>query len=223
MDPAPQTTATGDGATSGTGPADTATDTSGSQSGTPAPSPDTGSAPADGDVASLPSWAQKLISDTRAEAGKDRTNAKAQAAEQARQDLAQQIGKALGLVKDDKPADPAELTKKLTAVQDAHRTTAVELAVYKGAGRHGADPDALTDSRQFLAALDKLDPTASDFADQVSTAIKKAVEKNPKLKAQGLAPARSSGEFTGGTGDQPTGGGTSVDDFRKARRERRGI
>ncbi|MEO6085195.1 MAG: hypothetical protein ABIQ18_18980, partial [Umezawaea sp.] len=54
--------------------------------------------PAEGDIKSLPEWAQTAIEKLRGEAGKARTTAKANAADEARQQLAQDIGKVLGLV-----------------------------------------------------------------------------------------------------------------------------
>ncbi|OUC99324.1 hypothetical protein [Streptosporangium minutum] len=148
----------------------------------------------EGDVASLPDFAQKLIRDLRTEAASSRTNAKTQAAEQARQDLAQQIGKALGLVKDgDQPADPAQLAQQIGDLSGQNKSLTVELAVYKAAAKVGADAGKLTDSRAFLAQLDKLDPTADGFDAKLRDAIKKAVEDNPQYRTDGQAPAPRGG------------------------------
>lgn len=175
------------------------------------------------DISSLPVWAQKVIKDARGESAKDRTEAKKAAADEARAGLVQELGKALGLVKDEKdtPPDPAKLTAEIERAQAAHRETAIELAVYKGAAAHGADPAALTDSRQFLGTLAKLDPAADSFTAKVGSAIEKAVKDHPKLSAQGQAPERVSGEFSGGTGDKPPTGTRSIDDIRDERRKRR--
>lgn len=168
---------------------------------------------------------ERDLKSANAEAAKARTAAKQQAADKARSEIVQELGKALGLVKDeDTPPDPAELKKQITSAQAAHRDTAVELAVFRAAGKHGADPEALTDSRTFLSSIKDLDPSSSDFAKQVGEAIKQAVEDNPRLKAAGQAPATTSGDFSGGTGEQPKPtGSTSVDDFRKTRRKRREV
>ncbi|MFF0860906.1 hypothetical protein ACFYUV_04035 [Nonomuraea sp. NPDC003560] len=147
----------------------------------------------EGDVASLPDWAQKLIRDTRAEAASNRTNAKTQAAEEARQDLAKQIGKALGLVKDDAPADPEQLASQIGNLTSENKSLKVELAVHRAAAKVGANPMALTDSRSFLAQLDKLDPSADGFDAKLRDAIKKAVEDNPQYRVDGQAPAQRGG------------------------------
>ncbi|RKT85607.1 hypothetical protein SAMN05421805_12790 [Saccharopolyspora antimicrobica] len=160
----------------------------------------------DGDeLAALePAKLAAMVRKLRSENASERTNAKQQAADEARTELAQTIGRALGLIADDEPADPAKLAEQLTAERDAQTTAAreaaVELAVWKNAAKHGADPTALTDSRAFLSKLDKLDPAAEDFTAKVGEAIKKAVADNPRLSAAGQAPARSSSQHTGGTG-----------------------
>lgn len=161
-----------------------------------------GQQPADGDVESLPEWAQKIIRDARQDAGKARTNAKQQAADEARNDLAQQIGKALGLVKNDEPADPAKLTEQLTSEQSAKRDALVRVTLHEDAAQHGGDAKALSDSRSFLEQVSNLDPTADDFRSKVTEAAKKAVADNPRLKAAGQAPPRSGSDFTGGSGEK---------------------
>lgn len=134
------------------------------------------------------------LAEARKEAGKTRVTAKQQAADTARQELAQQIGKALGIVEDDQPADPAQLTQQLEAEQAKARQTAVELAVYRTAREAGGDPDALLDSRSFAASLADIDPT--DTA-AVTAAVQAAVTANPKLATVPAGPARSGAEFTG--------------------------
>lgn len=141
----------------------------------------------------------KMISDLRKENASSRTTAKQQAADEAKQEIAQTIGKALGLVKDDEPVDPAELTKQIEQSKVGERTAQVHLAVFKAAPTHQGDPTALLDSSSFLAKLSDLDPNASDFDTKVGEVIKKAVTANPKLKA---GPASSSSSV-----DHPGGGG----------------
>lgn len=158
------------------------------------PGNDSGQTGGEGDVSSLPDWAQKAIRDARADAGKARTNAKAQAADQARQDLAQQIGKALGLVKDgDAAPDPAKLAEQLAGAQTEGQQARTELAVFKAAGKHGADPEKLLDSRAFADRLKDVDPTDGK---KISDLIKKAVEDNPSYRA--AAPPPASGAPMGG-------------------------
>ena len=133
------------------------------------------------------------IKDLRRENAKRRTDNTAaveQAQEQAQQALAQQIGKALGIIDDgDTTPDPAKLTEQLTAQTQAAQQAQLELAVYKAAGALGADPDALLDSRSFLEKVQDIDPTK---ADDITTAIKETVESNPRLQTGQAPPKRSS-------------------------------
>ncbi|MFJ3141716.1 hypothetical protein ACIPJM_04595 [Streptomyces halstedii] len=92
---------------------------------------------------------------------------------------------------EEKPPTPEELAKQLAEEQtrtkasdDRARQTQVELAVYKTAGKHGGDPDALLDSRNFAKAIEKLDPTADGFDEAVANAVKAAVDSNSKLAAK---------------------------------------
>ncbi len=168
----------------------------------------------EGDVASLPEWAQRMIRTARDGEAKARTNAKQKAAQDAENAVVQRIGKALGLIKDgDGAPDPEKLTQQLTAEQTRAREAQVQLAVYQAAGKNGGDPGALLDSRSFLAKVADLDPTSNDFGDKVAEAIKAAVKDNPKLAA-GQAPARSGGDHSGGPGggnrNRPTSLGAAI-------------
>lgn len=169
----------------------------GQQTGQPA-----GEQPKDGDVSTLPDWAQTLIRETRAEAGKARTNAKQTAADEARQKLVDEFAVVLGLKKGE--ADPAKLTEQLNGERSTARQARLELSVFRTAGKYEGDAEALLDSRQFLASVADLDPNAADFAAKVEAAIKAAVKDNPKLKKS--APAvtgPSGGQFGGGPGGPP--------------------
>lgn len=152
-----------------------------------------------GKVEDLPDWAQQLLKDVRSEAAGNRTKATAAETKQAK--LLEDIGKALGLKKDEAP-DPAKLAEELTKTQSQARTAAIELAVFRTAGKHKGDPDALLDSRSFLAKVSGLDPAAKDFADKVDTAIKDAVKENPKLSAAQAAGSSSADHGAGGSGEQ---------------------
>lgn len=145
-----------------------------------------------------PVKAKAEIERLRAENGKDRTTAKTKAAEDARNELTQTLGKALGLIKDgeEKP-DPAKLTQQITETAAEAKQAKTELAVFKAAAKHGADADALLDSRSFLAKLKDIDPSDTKAID---TAIKDAVKDNPKLKAV-LAAGQSGADFSGGSGE----------------------
>ncbi|MFE6683935.1 hypothetical protein [Streptomyces sp. NPDC057729] len=133
----------------------------------------------------------------RKDAGRSRVTAKQQAADDARAQLAQEIGKALGIVPGDTPPDPAQLTQQLTESQQQARQTAVELAVYRTARDAGGDPDALLDSRSFATSLADIDPTDTDA---VAAAVKAAVTANPKLGTAPAGPPRGGADFTGQQG-----------------------
>ena len=194
----------------------------GGEGGTPPPPPPPPPTPSpwdnfqwDGKVESLPAPVAKVIADARAEAGKARTTAKENAAKEARE----QLLKDLGLLKPDETPDPAKLAAelgekdaRLAALADSSRTQAIELAAFKAAGKHEANPTALLDSRSFLESVAGLDPTASDFADKLDTAIKTAVEANRQLRMVPGAPRRGGGEFPGGPGTtgRPTSLGSAV-------------
>jgi hypothetical protein len=169
----------------------------------------------EGDLASLPEWAQKALKDARSEAAKARTNAKQQAADQARQALAQDIGKALGIVKDDKEkADPAKLAEQLASQQAEARQARVELAVYKIAAKHGADASAALDSRAFLAAVKDIDPGDEK---QLAAALIEAVKANPKLAAAPAGPGKSGAPIPGGSSGRTSTTTPSLNDAVAAR------
>ncbi|WP_122262210.1 hypothetical protein [Ornithinimicrobium cerasi] len=153
----------------------------------------------DGKVESLPDPVQKMIRDLRAESADRRT--KLTAAEQAQQDAIRALAKAAGIELPGETApDPAQLTEQLTATQAQARQAAIELAVFKAAPTHQGDPNALLDSRSFLAKVADLDPASAEFTTTVDAAIKDAVTTNPKLKA---APAvgASAADHAGGSGE----------------------
>ncbi|WP_242908677.1 hypothetical protein [Actinomadura terrae] len=146
----------------------------------------------DGDVSSLPAWAQKLIRDTRSEAAGHRTKAKD--AETKHQGALDAIAKALGIKDNDQPADPDKLAEQLAAAQTDGNEARIELAVFKAAGKHGANAEKLLDSRAFAEKLKGVDPGDSK---KLGELIKKAVEDNPGYRATTAPPA--SGAPMGGT------------------------
>ncbi len=184
----------GDGAatTADTQTGEQATDQSGAQSAT-----DTATETAEQTIARLTSE----LSAARAEAGKSRINAKQAAADEARTQLVTELGKALGLVKDDTPTDPAALQQQIaaTGAENAALKQAAQFAETRQvalltAAAQGANPAALLDSNSFLESIKGLEPTD---AEKINAAIKTAIDNNPTLKAQA---AKSGPEFTGGTG-----------------------
>lgn len=198
-------------------------------------------------VDDLPAWAQAELRRARNDAVKYRTQLQDKQAEQApagpspeeiaaqaKAELAQQIGKALGIVEEEKPVDPKDMIDRLSAEKDAtakerdaerelHRRALRELGVHRTALKHGADGDALLDSRSFLRSIKDLDPDAEDFSTVLAERITQAIEDNPKFKAAALSgpPARSGGEFTGGPGGRSSDPEQmTTEDFRAQRRRK---
>lgn len=142
------------------------------------------------------------IARLRRETTSQRTVAKQNAADEARTALAQDIGKAIGLIKDDESTDPAKLTEQLTAQSAAADEARRELAVFRAsAGK--ADAAKLLDSRSFLEkvkSVDLTDPVA------LEEAIAEAVAANPFY---GIADSRripnpNPAQGAGGFGGAPT-------------------
>lgn len=142
------------------------------------------------------------IAKLRKENGAERTNAKQKAADDAVAQLTDKLAVALGIKKEGEKPTADELQKQLTARDAAAKQAVTELAIYRAAGANGASPDALLDSRSFLAKVAELDPSEKGFSDKVSAAIKAAVAENPKLKAAPGA-GTSSVDHAGGTGERP--------------------
>lgn len=147
-----------------------------------------------------PAKFQKLVENLRGdvEAEKQKRSAAEQKAKDDQAAFMKKVATAFGIdSSEEKPPTPEELTAKLAAEQsrtkefeDAARQTQVELAVYKSAGKHGGDPDALLDSRGFAQAIAKLDPASPEFAASVEKAVTAAVEANPKLAAKAADPVK---------------------------------
>ncbi|MFI2037601.1 hypothetical protein ACH470_23580 [Streptomyces bottropensis] len=154
------------------------------------------------DVASLPAWAQKLITDTRAEAASYRT--RAQAVEQGQPPAATATAPATPTAPP-APGDAPEgdvsrlplwAQRAITDGQTAGRRAAVQAAIIQAAPGAGADVARLLDSQSFAATVATVDPT--DTA-AITQAITTAVTAQPWLSAQATGPARGGADF-GGTG-----------------------
>ena len=155
-----------------------------------------------------PEKTEREIRRLRSEALASRTEAKTAAADEARNAIVQELGKALGLVTDGEPAPtPEQVTAQVAAAQDAARQSAIELAIYRTAAVHSGNPTALTDSRTFMDSVRNLDPTAGDFTTKVIDAAKAAVTANTSLKAAPVAGA-SGVDHPGGTGERPKQSGS---------------
>lgn len=150
---------------------------------------------------------EKELADARRDAGKARTDAKKQAADDAVKALTQQLGKALGFVKDDTPPDPkaladaiAQKDAALSERESALRAKDVELAVWSRADKLQAKAGALLDSRSFVAKLAELDPSEKGFTTALDQAIKDAVKGNSAFAVTPPA-GKSGGDLSGGTGE----------------------
>ncbi|TFI30157.1 hypothetical protein [Streptomyces sp. 4R-3d] len=141
-----------------------------------------------------PERAMKAIENLRTEVD-DQKKKRADDRQKAADEQADFMKKLAGLfgvqTDEEKPLTPEQLAQQLeesrgeTKESRAQaRQTQVELAVYKTAGKHGGDPDALLDSRSFANAIAKLDPAADGFDTEVGKAVKAAVDGNPKLAAK---------------------------------------
>lgn len=113
----------------------------------------------------------------RAQEVKDAKAAATTAGETAKAELAQQIGKALGLVEDES-VDPAKLTEQLTAEKADAKQAKTELAVFHAASGVNANAAKLLDSRAFMAKVEGLDPSDGIA---IAAAIGEAVMADPTL------------------------------------------
>lgn len=158
----------------------------------------------------------------RAQAIKDaETAAEKRAAEKAYKE----IGKTLGVVKDDDTPTVESLTAalqerdtNLTSTQAALATTRAENAVLRYAGKHNADADALLDSRDFEKKLAAIKTTDDDYAFQVEALVKSEVESNSRYRKVQVAPKSSDGDPSP-SGGKPAAEG--IDAMRKTFAERR--
>lgn len=144
---------------------------------------------------------KNMVRTLRRENAAERVSAKTKAAEEARDGVVQDIGRALGLITDETPAPDAEtLTAQLTAERDAAHTAQTHLAVYKAAHAAGANADQMLDSVSFLNSIKDLD--ASD-ADAIAAAVQTWAKAHPKA-----TPAQAVGtntiEHAAGSGEPTT-------------------
>lgn len=63
------------------------------------------------------------------------------------------------------------------------RAAETELAVFRAAAQHGADPGKLTDSRSFMERIARLDPSAEGHSKRLGEAIEKALTDHPHYAA----------------------------------------
>jgi hypothetical protein len=197
----------GDGRSGDGGGAGAGGDSGGGDSGQGSGDGDSGKGNASEDDAAKVKRLEKELAAANREAGKARTAAKQQAADDAVKALTQQLGKALGFVKDEAPPDPKALAEAIAAKDttiaerdSAIRAKDVELAVWSRADKLGARAGALLDSRSFLNSIAELDPSEKGFKTALDNEIKAALKENQAFAA--AAPAgQSGGDLSGGTGE----------------------
>lgn len=142
----------------------------------PAPVP----APVPFNPATLDPAARAYLDQQIADANhKARTQARDNAAEQAKKDLLTTLAKALG--QNDAPTDPAQLTQQLTQTGQQNRQLQIQNALLGAAYKAGADGDLMTAVLTYNGKLSGLDPTAPDFAAQVQALVTSEMAANPRL------------------------------------------
>jgi hypothetical protein len=154
------------------------------------------------DIGELRALAARQQHDLANQGSKSREQARAAAAEEARQKLTQDIAKALGLA-DDKDADPATLQRQIAELKSENLDRDRELAIYRAALGPGMNVDAgkLLDSRSFMRAMSDVDPKADGAAEAIADRIKKAVSSDPSLQLRHVSGGGSVGH-PGGAGDR---------------------
>lgn len=185
----------------------------------PSPTPTPDPAPAgkwdpsawDGKVESLPDKAQKLLTDARADAAKARTSAKEAAKQEARDELLKQLG-----LKEDggEPADPVKLAADLAAKDQKIRDLTVRSALQEAIVTLKAKPIA----RAAIlgdGVLAGIDPASDKFSEDVETAVKAYLEKNPELKSVQAAGSSSADHGAGGSGESGKPAGSLEEAIRR--------
>lgn len=124
-----------------------------------------------------------------------------------------------------KDDDPADVAKRALSERDQHlaelKAERLERAAEKAARALDVDEVALLDSRGFVTALAKLDPSADGFSDDLKAAINAAVGANARLKNDRRPAPPQNGGSMGGEGAAPSGPG-GIDARRAAYRKSRG-
>lgn len=144
-----------------------------------------------------PEQLKNIIHALRAENAGNRVNAKTRAAEEARTQLIEEIGRALGLGKDENtPPTVEDITRQLAGEQQARSQAETQLAVYKAAHAAGADPEILLDSASFHAAIKDTD-TAD--AVKLTETIRSFIKDNPRFASQVVG--ASTVEHAAGSGE----------------------
>lgn len=102
---------------------------------------------------------------------------------------------------DDPAEQVTELTTRVQSLTGDNAALSAALVVHDLAADNGAKATALLDSKNFTTTLAGLDPEASDYREQVASAIKDAVSKNTAFRA-GLGSGRGGSELNGDQREQ---------------------
>lgn len=171
---------------------------------------------------------------TKAKEYSQQVSETAEAKEAEKNELIQQIGKALGLVEDTQ--DPKALLDAATQREQEAAAERDKLAqelnqfrqqnAVQAAAPAGVDTDLLNAVLSANKALDQLDPTADDYAQQVNAAVNAVIEKHPSLRTQAVPHASGVDPTNTNTGAQKTLtredlNDMSAEDINKAVREGR--
>lgn len=139
----------------------------------------------------------------RAEAGKQRVNAKQKAAEDRENEVVNKLLNALGRKPDgSKKVTTDELTSEIEAERQRTSALAAENTVLRVASQAGADPDRLLNWQPFTSELKELDSSDEKYSESVQALIKKYTGANPFLSAQ--VAAKTGTEMGSGTASQVT-------------------
>ena len=132
-----------------------------------------------------------------AETDEDRQAREARLVQEAEERVTSRLVEALTGKKagEDKAPTVEDLQAAAQQEREAAAQARAELAVYRSAAAHGADPNRLTDSRAFINALNGIDVTDAAAVDKL---IREHVQKNPHLKAAGAPGRRSGADHAGG-------------------------
>lgn len=175
-------------------------------------------------IEDFPAEAQRMIRELRNENAKERVNAKDTAAQEAREELIRDLGKALGYETDDsKDETPTveDLTSQLESERDSRRYAILELEVYKAANQKGLDPVALLDSRSFMDSVRDLDPSGKDFSDSLTEVLDSAA-KQDRYRTQGQVPPSSSSDHRSKSTSSSSGDNMSSEELADLVISRRG-
>lgn len=197
---------------------------------TPASTPETTENPGtegDGDssIEGFPEEAQRMIRELRRENAAERVNAKQEAAQEAQDELISRLGKALGLTTDDSGDEAPtveSLSEQVEQERNAAKSAILELEIFKAAGSHNLDPNALLDSRKFMQQVENLDPSGTDFHDSLKSILSESA-KDSRFAVSGQVPPRSSSEHPGRHTPSSSGENMTPDELAGLVEERLGF